>query len=286
LIERLQGVGDRLKQSIAGRVVQRYLSADAALFATVIAYNAIFAMFPIVLALLFLLGLVLRSAAVFDQVSDIIARALPGNVATELVYALQGTRQSSGLLGIVGFFGLLWAGSALFGAMAVAFNRLYGVPDRPLVYQQLMGMAMIFLFAVLLLLSFAASTVAQVLIGFADRLPIAGLPGFALLAPAISYLVSFVSALALFLAIYHVVPNVQLGLGEVWPGALLTTVLFVLLVQVFPLYVRLVANFERFGAIFGFLFLLLTWFYVVAQALLIGVTLNAVRKPDPRPRGR
>ncbi len=79
----------------------------------------------------------------------------------------------------------------------------------------------------------------------------------------------------MFLAVYRVVPNTPLGLADVWKGATLAGVLFVLLNQVFPLYLRLFGGgFEAYKTL-GLLLLLMTWLYFLARILVLGAELNA-----------
>ena len=113
----------------------------------------------------------------------------------------------------------------------------YGVLDViGLLFRELL--LMIVVFVVLVLISIAASSLATFLVGFStDRLPIA-IPQVGWLQIAIGWAISFASALLLFLAFYWVVPNAKLRLKDIWPGALLGAVLFLLIVQLFPLYLR------------------------------------------------
>jgi YihY family inner membrane protein len=95
---------------------------------------------------------------------------------------------------------------------------------------------------------------------------------------------SLLAAFALCFAIYYVVPNVRLAASQVLPGALFASLALVLLTQAFPLYVLYLGNFNQYGAIFGLFFLLMTWAYLVAQALLVGVELNAFFRPAIVPK--
>lgn len=273
---------ERLKDSTPGRVISRYVAVDAGLWATVIAYQAFFSIFPITLAALFLLGLLFQSQMAYERMAEAIAWIFPADVGSEITYVLQGTRQQVGLLGSISLLGLLWAGSGLFDAMAKAFNRLYGVPDRRMLDQLLLGTGMIFIFGALLLISVVATTTAQWLMQTANLLPNENSGQVAFLGSVLSFLISFGAALTMFVVTYRVVPNTHLSVKNVWPGALLSAFLLLLMLQVFPLYVRYIANFSRFGAIFGFSFLMLTWLYFLAQVLLLGAAYNSVLAAQDR----
>ena len=103
---------------------------------------------------------------------------------------------------------------------------------------------------------------------------------------ATGWLVSLGSATLMFLALYRVVPNRPLTLRQVWPGAALAGVLFVLLSQAFPLYLRIFGGTYTAYKTLGLFLLLMTWVYCLALVTVLGAELNAFRcghgaLPDP-----
>jgi membrane protein len=83
------------------------------------------------------------------------------------------------------------------------------------------------------------------------------------------------SAVLMFLALYTVVPNCRLTPRDVWPGAVLAGVLFVLLSQLFPLYLWLFGGSYAVYQALGLSLLLMTWFHFLAMILVVGAELNA-----------
>lgn len=260
-------------------IVRRYGQVDAGLLAAAIAYHAVFALFPIALAVIAILGFVMRDPAVLAAVQGAIVRPLPPELGAEVEAVLVGTSQAAGVIGLVGLAGLLWAGSTLFGVLQKVFNRVYEVADRSFARQRLLGFAMIFVFTALVLVSVLGSSLAQAVALLADDWLQWLAPGLVNLAAVASLVVSAAASFLLFLVLYRIVPNAALTVGHVWPGTLAGGLLFVLLVQVFPIYLRLVADFDRFGALFGFLFLVLTWFFFVGQVIILGAVINRVVRP-------
>ena len=136
------------------------------------------------------------------------------------------------------------------------------------------------LFALLLLLSLTTAGVAAV-VGSLSQEAAATVPwlspllGSGALVSAVSWALSVGWTFLLFWLVYWIVPNRALAPGQVWPGALAATVLFQASTQLFPLYLRHVGQFDRYGAAFGLALLLLTWFYFLAHILLFGAALNA-----------
>ena len=281
LVARVRAVVAAFQASGFGRLIQHYGQDRADLLATIIAFNALFSMFPIILVILALVGLVLRSPDVLAQAQALVVGTLPAQAADSVLAAIDGTRQAAGLFGVLSLIGLLWGGSGLFGALELALDRVYRVPVRPFVQQKLMAVAMMALFAFLLIVVLTSSSLAQLAAGLTRLLPVVG-SGVAQVLALAGGAISLVAAFALCFAIYYFVPNVDLTPGQVLPGTAFASLALVLLAQIFPVYTRYVGGFNQYGAIFGLFFLLMTWSYLVAQTLLFGAELNALLRPVAR----
>src|ERR1700704_3104282 len=115
---RISGMG-RLMDTVPGRVIRKFLEDQAPNWAALIAWNALFAMFPIVIFAASLLGFALRffgeaNVAVYKTIFSVI----PNDTGQQdqVIKAVTGVKSQSGILFIVGLIGLLWGGAALFGA--------------------------------------------------------------------------------------------------------------------------------------------------------------------------
>jgi membrane protein len=288
------GLLERLKGSAPARFYAKWSADHAADGAVLIAWQGVLSVFPLILGMLSILGYVLRDPATREPIVQGIASQFPSQVG-DLLGFLEETRDLGGLLGTISVLGLLWSGSNLFGAMAGVFNRFYGVEDRGFVRQRLMAFVMIAIYAVLIPLSVVASGVSTFLVGVSEQVLPFRVPGSTLV---VGWLVSLGSAGLMFLALYRIVPNIDLGFRDVWRGALLATVLFVALSQAFPLYLSLLGGGFAVYKTLGVFFLLMTWFYFVSNVIVAGAELNAfsgghgapetseVDHRSDRPRGR
>jgi membrane protein len=193
--------------------------------------------------------------------------------ASDLVSFITETRDLGGIFGIVSILGLLWSGSNLFGIMATVFNRFYGVEDRTFAAQKLMAFAMMAVYAVLVTVSVASTSVTGFVIGLSEEVLPFDVPNFAFL---LGWVISLASAVLMFLVLYRVVPNARIRIWHVWKGALLGGVLFVALTQVFPIYLHFLGDgFAAYKAL-GVFLLLMTWFYFLGMILCGGALLNAI----------
>src|SRR5260370_34497105 len=109
----------RLMDTASGRVIKKFLDDQAPNWAALIAWNALFALFPIVIFAASLLGFALR---LFGEANDAVYKTIfsiiPGETQTELLKAVAGVKSQSGAFVMLGLSGLMWGGTRLFGATA------------------------------------------------------------------------------------------------------------------------------------------------------------------------
>lgn len=266
---------NRLKDSPVGKFFEKYGRDQAPMYATLIAYNAILAMFPIMLALLAIVGVFVQDERALQTVNRAIVQVLPAAAEDEALKVIQASRAGPGAYGLVGFLGLLWGGSALFGTMADAFNRAFAISGRGFIGQKLMAFGMVFVFAFLMLFSLIATNLAGLLLGLSqDALSTLAI-GITWLEMTSAYFVSLGLGFLMFLSIYWIVPNRPFRFGQVWPGALVSAVLFFLIQQAWPIYIATLGRFGQFGAVFGLFILIVTWFYFLAHIVMLGAEMNA-----------
>jgi membrane protein len=257
------------------RFVERLTEHQTGELATIIAFNIIYAMFPLALALTGLGGFIFHGEAARAQLLHEVRAAFPPQVAKEISDVINTAESRAGLIGAVGFASLLWAGSNLFTAIEVSFARIFGVRPRGIVHQRLVAFAMILTFFALLVLSVAASNIAVIVVPPHEPPP-APLPEWGI-QRVLGLFGGWVILVAMHLVIYLVIPNVRLPFRALWPGALLAGTSLQVITQAFPLYIRYLAGFNRFGDAFSLVFLVMTWSYLLAFILLVGAEINALR---------
>ena len=268
----------RLMESVPGRVIRKFLEDQAPNWAALIAWNALFAMFPIVIFAASLLGLVLR---LFGQANDTIYStiftAIPGD-PRPLLDAVTTVKSQSGVLFIVGLVGLLWGGSALFGVIEQAFAVIYHTKPRDFLRQRLIAFGMVFLFTILVGVAVATSALLPAL----KHIP--NIPEFlysGVAAFILQVAVGITAGFLLFGSMYYVIPNRKQQFRKVIPGALVAGLLFELITLLFPLYLSINNGINQYGKTFGLFFLLMTFFFFLGLITMIGVEVNSVIYPVP-----
>ena len=271
-------VKHRLLSSLPVRAVQRFLNAQGPNWATIVAWNLFTAFFPIVLLVITVVGLILQDPGTRATVEHQVLAAFPScsgsGTGCAIIGALDDFRRSTGLFALVGFLGLIWTGAGLFGAIEQGLNSLYPCKSRDFLRQKLMSIGMVLIFTVMavpLVASGSLLSLLQSIPGVPDWLH-GGIAGLLIQVGA-----GIVDASLLFGVIYYVVPHRKQHVRDILFGSIAAGVLFEALTLLFPLYFKLVTNSPQWGQTFGFVFVLLFYFFLIGQIIILGGAFNAER---------
>jgi membrane protein len=265
---------DALKASVPGRVVMKFIADKAPTWSVVVAWQARLSIFPIILALAAVLGLVLGMAGVgTDNLVNSVLSGIPDPKAREdMAKAVLDVKTKSGIFGLVGLAGMFVSGAALFGAMEQGFAVIFKCPPRGFVRQKIVGFLMILVFAVLAGAAVASSALLPLLAALPLPISISSGPG----GLVVQVLLGVLTGTVLFATIYYVVPNRKIPIHDVWPGAVLAGVLFEAVTLIFPLYLELNKGLTGYGPTFGLFFILMTYFFFLGLMTMAGAELNSV----------
>jgi membrane protein len=260
------------------RIGRAALKNDCLALAGNLAYLFVLFLFPFLMFLVSLVGLVVDDPgpplkALIEGIEDF----LPGEAAGLLNNYLYRTLRSVSPLTLV-FATLitLGVGSAVAETIAKATNRSYGVAEtRP--FWKIRGLSVLLVFGFTLLaaalafvvLSPEAGSYLQQSVGLSDLFPnlFWRLTGWA------------VAFLALTLALdvlYYVAPNVDLPFRWITPGGFLATVFSIVASVILRVWVANVFRYDQLYGQLGAGIVLLIWLYAIGLAVLIGVEINAV----------
>lgn len=241
--------------------------------AAIVSWNVVTSLVPILVGLLAISGFVLRSDPSAQQsVVSHLSQALQGVLSpTEIKNLVATSTKHTGLLGIVGFVGILWGGANVGGAISTVFQAVFEVKGRNFIVEKLIDIVMIFVFAVLMIIIIIGTTAGAVIKQLFTGFPLGSVATF-----VIGTVVSVIAAFLLFASIYAVFPHVErrFKFANLWKGALTAAIVFEILTYIFPLYARF-AHFKSHGALLGAIALLMAWVYFFAITLLIGAEVVA-----------
>jgi membrane protein len=245
--------------------------------AAALTYYGILAIFPAVIALISIVGLLGHSAT--QTLIDNLDKLTPGPGRQIIVNAIQGlqdSRGSAGVLFVVGIAGALWSASGYVGAFMRASNAIYDIDEgRPFWMTIPVRLAVTVVMVLLLALSALAVVITGGLAGQVGK--VLGVGGTAVTVwdiakwPVLLLVVSFMFAL-----LYWASPNVKHpGFRWLTPGGVFAVVTWVLASGLFALYV---AGFSSYNKTYGALasvIIFLVWLWISNVAILLGAELNA-----------
>jgi membrane protein len=259
------------------RAWREFRDDDLTFLAAALTYYGVLSLFPALLVLVSILGLVGNSATqpLIDHASEL----TPGSARDVLVSGIENVQRASGAAGfafVLGILGALWSASGYVGGFMKATNIIYEVDEgRPFWKLRPLQIAV----TVLLVLASAAIVVAVVVTGpLARRVgDVFGLGDTAVTVwgiakwPAIALVASQVIAL-----LYWVSPNVrQPGYRWITPGGLLAVALWVLASAAFAFYVASFGSYNKTYGSLAAVMIFLVWLWITNVAILIGAELNA-----------
>lgn len=239
-----------------------------------LAYYFLLAIFPLLIFLLTLVPLFQIDQATITQMIEDYA---PSNIASMLDSTLSDVLSSSsgGLLS-VGLIVTLWSASNGMTALMNAFNVAYDVEDnRNFIVSKLLSIMFTVVLSLSVILTF-------VLIVFGEQIGnlmfgVIGLDSqFQTLWNILRSILPLLLVFVVFLVMYTTAPNVRLKVKSVLPGALFTTIAFLLASWGFSLYI---SNFNNYSATYGSIagvIILILWLYITGVIIILGAQINAI----------
>jgi membrane protein len=246
-------------------------------WAAALTYYGVLALFPAIIALVSIIGLIGPSAT--QPLLDNLAKLAPGpanDILSGAVKQVAGSRGSASFAFILGIGLAIWSASGYVGAFARASNAIYEVGEgRP--FWKLRPIQLAVTTVMILLLALCA--IAVVVTGpVAKQLgDVVGVGGAAVTAwdiakwPVIAFVVSM-----MFSILYFAAPNVkQPGFKWITPGGVAALVLWLVASAAFAVYVASFSNYNKTYGALGGVIAFLVWLWISNLAVLLGAELNA-----------
>ena len=251
-------------------------------WAASLTYFGLLAMFPALIVLVSIVGLVGDPKSTTDTITEIVTELGPSTAAetfSEPIEQVTSSRSSAGLALILGIAISLWSASGYVGTFMRASNVVYETPEgRP--FWKLRPLQMAVTLVMVLLLALLA--VGIVMTGPLVE-AVAGPLGISDTAVSVWNIAKWPVIAALFVLmigiLYYAAPNVkQRGFKWVTPGSVLALVVWIVASAAFAFFV---ANFGSYNKTYGSLasvVVVLIWFWITNLAILFGHELNAERE--------
>jgi membrane protein len=267
--------GLRLIALAAWRGVGELYNSEGLTHAASIAYYALLSLFPFLLLILSILGSITNDPSDRDAVVKFVFRYFPRQFDF-MTGQLDAFRQQTLRLGVGGFFALLWASLGVFNAVSSAVNHAWGVESRRsfLMHRLISFLMMLSAGAIFLIALFLAS-IARVAPGNWLWQMIERSPWFVWL----SHVTAAYAATALLIGcvglLFYYIPNTEMRFRWVWPGAIVTGLLWRGALSAFSWYARDLAAWNVIHGSIAAVVVFLLWIYISAVILLYGVEMTA-----------
>lgn len=244
-----------------------------------LAYFGIFAIAPVLIIAIAIAGLVYGRAATEGN----IVRSISGVVGSSTAQFAQELIESASHPGagviamVVGVGGIVLGSAGFFFQLRDALNTVWEVAPKPgygLVYM-IRDNTLSFVMALGLGVLMLASLLLTAGVSAFGSLLGSAVPGGETVWQLVDFVLSFSLITLLFACIFKILPDVKIPWGDVWLGAILTALLFIVAQVALSVIIRLVNPSLAFGAA-GALVLILVWINLASLILLFGAEFTCV----------
>lgn len=258
----------------------RWQHDQAARRGAALAFYSVLSLGPLLLLVLvaaaFIWGKRAAQGQIMAQMVDLVGQQ--GAAAIQSILKTASENRHGGIIAtILGVVMLIFSASGVFGELQDAMNTIWKVPPRTgkrimlLLRERFLSVTMVLGTAFLLLTSLVLSAGFAALARYLSDI----LPAIAVIMPITDFVVSLLIITLLFGVIFKMVPDHKIAWRAVWPGALLTAVLFVVGKMLIGLYLSHTGVASSYGAA-GSVVIILIWVYYSAQILFFGAEFTHV----------
>ncbi len=270
-------LGKRSWGAVLKRTWREFRDDNLTDWAAALTYYGILSLFPGLLVLVSLLGVVGASAT--QPLIDNIGQVAPGQakeIATNALQGLQSSKSSGGMLALVGLAVALWSASNYVGAFIRASNAIYEIDEgRPFWKVRPLQLGV----TIVMVLLLALCAVAVVVTGPLAQ-TVGDVVGLGSTAVAIWNIAKWPVIALVFMAmlafLFYAAPNVKHPRFRwVSPGAIAAVVIWLLASAAFAFYVANFGSYNKTYGTLGGVIVFLTWLWISNIAVLLGAELNA-----------
>jgi membrane protein len=250
------------------RTVQEFQEDNLTDWAATLTYYGLLALFPALIVLVSLVGLLGDPQSTTGTLTDIVTKIGPDSAASTFagpIRQVTESRSTAGFALVISTLVALWSASGYLGAFIRASNVIYETREgRP--FWKLRPLQLLMTLVVVLLLALMAIGVVHTAVTIWNY------------AKWVAVALLFVLAIGL---IYWGSPNVkQRGFKWITPGGVVALVVWLLASAAFGIYVSQFGSYNRvYGSLAGVVIILI-WMWITNLAILFGHELNAERERD------
>ncbi len=250
------------------RALKKFNTDNGFFLSSGIAFNILINLIPFILLLLALLGTYLYSDQdVLNQIRAYFRNLAPA-LDPKIMKSLTGVIQNRQIAGILGFIGLLWFSTWVFGSLRIAFNIVFRVEKSRGTLRALgIDLLMILLAGSLLLVSMILSSAVTFLQSYPGRIAVATGPAIQWI---LKYLLPFSLTYCMFFLIYKIIPDHRIHIKSALQTALFAGLLWEAAKHLFSWYIVHIAEYSVFYGSLSTLIIFVLWVYYSSIILVAG----------------
>ncbi|GES29254.1 hypothetical protein San01_17410 [Streptomyces angustmyceticus] len=265
-----------MSAGVVKRTLREFKEDNLTDWAAALTYYGVLAIFPALLALVSILGLLGPSA--IDSMIKNLSSIAPGSVRsllTTILEQLKGGQGKALLALIIGIALALWSASGYVAAFMRASNVVYDIGEGRPVWKTLWVRLGITIAVVILL---ALTAVGVVFTGTVAKKmgSILGLGDTAVTVWNVAKWPVMLILVALsVMVLYWAAPNVKRRIRRVLPGGVLAVAIWLIVSALFALYVANFSSYNKTYGTFATPIVALIWLWLTNIAILLGLEFNA-----------
>jgi membrane protein len=245
-----------------------------------LAFYSVFSLAPLLVIAVSIAALIFNEQTVRDQISaqlEALAGARAADALEALLVTTAAQKKTGAVAAIVGIAAMVFVASGVFAELKDALNTIWGVVVKPgrawlqLIRDRFLSFSMVLSIGFLLLVSLLLSATLTAISKYMNWL----LPLPAFVWQTLDLVGSLVVITVLFAMIFKILPNVRIGWHDVWIGAAVTSLLFVLGKFLIGFYLGASSITSAYGAAASVIIVLL-WVYYSACILFFGAEFTKV----------
>ncbi len=270
----LERILDEPRVARVRAVLDIYGRAAGGLLANGLAFAALFAAIPTMILVLGLAGFIAAgNPEITDRVAEALTHAFPP-LADLIQGSLDALSQGAAITSILGVIGLVWTVSQLYGALDVAFARIFAdAPERDIVRRTARGLLVVVLLGGLVVAFVVLASLSTILDAMSAQVPAASTMSTILGSVPFLIVVAIVAVVVAYRALPPRAPT--------WRAIILPAIVIglavVTLSQVFMFLVPRLVGVAALAGSLASAFIALAWLSFTFQALLYGAAWVRVR---------
>ena len=239
-----------------------------------LAYYLMLSFFPFLIFLMTVVGFShLDSADILDGLRTILPNNVFSLVDVTVVEIVE--TQNAGLLG-ASIALTIWSASSGFRAVIKGLNKAYNIKDsRSFIKRSFVAIIFTLALVMLIMLTLAMMVFGEVI----GKYILAIFPFKSVIAYIWNisrYLIVVFMMILIFACIYRYTPAKKVSWREVYPGAIVSTLGWIIVSLGFSYYINNIANYSRLYGSVGAVFVLMTWLYITSMILILGAEFNSI----------